>query len=159
MNGTQVRLKDVIRLSPGPISAARGIKIISQGEADRILNASPKERREMVEDALGLKLYQHKKVESERSLKRRAARVVFHFPVPFSIFSTWRAKEIQIAERFSRRTDLFGLLDGCPVSSSFRSLLDLFVLIRASSRARSSTISRRFLGRRIQNAVCFALRK
>ncbi|MBI4133415.1 hypothetical protein HY478_02265, partial [Candidatus Uhrbacteria bacterium] len=46
-----------------------GYQIISQGEADRILNASPRERREMVEDALGLKLYQHKKVESERKLQ------------------------------------------------------------------------------------------
>src|SRR5580704_8796270 len=69
MNGTQVRLKDVIRLLAGANIGGSGYQIISQGEADRILNASPKERREMVEDALGLKLYQHKKVESERKLE------------------------------------------------------------------------------------------
>src|SRR3990167_11567411 len=68
LNGTQVRLKDVIRLLAGANIGGSGYKIISQGEADRILNASPKERREMVEDALGLKLYQHKKIESERKL-------------------------------------------------------------------------------------------
>jgi chromosome segregation ATPase len=69
MNGTQVRLKDVIRLLAGANIGGSGYQIISQGEADRILNASPRERREMVEDALGLKLYQHKKLESERKLE------------------------------------------------------------------------------------------
>jgi chromosome segregation protein len=68
INGSQVRLKDVIRLLAGANIGGSGYQIISQGEADRILNASPRERREMIEDALGLKLYQHKKAESERKL-------------------------------------------------------------------------------------------
>ena len=75
LNGTQVRLKDVIRLLAGANIGGSGYQIISQGEADRILNASPKERREMVEDALGLKLYQHKKAESERKLEETAANI------------------------------------------------------------------------------------
>ena len=72
LNGSQVRLKDVIRLLAGANIGGSGYQIISQGEADRILNASAKERREMVEDALGLKLYQHKKAESERKLEETA---------------------------------------------------------------------------------------
>lgn len=68
LNGTQVRLKDIVRLLAGANIGGSGYHIISQGEADRILNASPRERREMVEDSLGLKLYQHKKIESERQL-------------------------------------------------------------------------------------------
>lgn len=75
LNGTQVRLKDVIRLLAGANIGGSGYQIISQGEADRILNASPKERREMVEDALGLKLYQHKKAESERKLEETASNI------------------------------------------------------------------------------------
>lgn len=75
LNGSQVRLKDVIRLLAGANIGGSGYQIISQGEADRILNASPKERREMVEDALGLKLYQHKKVESERKLEETAVNI------------------------------------------------------------------------------------
>lgn len=73
LNGTHVRLKDIIRLLAGANIGGSGYQIISQGEADRILNASPRERREMVEDALGLKLYQHKKAESERKLAETAA--------------------------------------------------------------------------------------
>ena len=75
LNGTQVRLKDVIRLLAGANIGGSGYQIISQGEADRILNASPRERREMVEDALGLKLYQHKKAESERKLDETASNI------------------------------------------------------------------------------------
>lgn len=75
MNGSVVRLKDVIRILAGANIGGSGYQIISQGEADRILNASPKERREMVEDALGLKLYQHKKAESERKLEETAANI------------------------------------------------------------------------------------
>jgi len=74
LNGSQVRLKDVIRLLAGANIGGSGYQIISQGEADRILTASPKERREMVEDALGLKLYQHKK-ESERKLEETATNI------------------------------------------------------------------------------------
>ncbi|MBI5644579.1 AAA family ATPase [Candidatus Kaiserbacteria bacterium] len=75
LNGTQVRLKDVIRLLAGANIGGSGYQIISQGEADRILNASPRERREMVEDALGLKLYQHKKAESERKLEETGVNI------------------------------------------------------------------------------------
>ncbi len=75
LNGTVVRLKDVIRLLAGANIGGSGYQIISQGEADRILNASPKERREMVEDALGLKLYQHKKAESERKLEETGVNI------------------------------------------------------------------------------------
>lgn len=75
LNGSQVRLKDVIRLLAGANIGGSGYQIISQGEADRILNASPRERREMVEDALGLKLFQHKKAESERKLEETALNI------------------------------------------------------------------------------------
>jgi chromosome segregation ATPase len=75
LNGSQVRLKDVIRLLAGANIGGSGYQIISQGEADRILNASPRERREMVEDALGLKLYQHKKAESQKKLEETAINI------------------------------------------------------------------------------------
>ena len=70
LNGTEVRLKDIHNLLASVNIGSSGHHIISQGEADRILNANPKERREMVEDALGLKIYQYKIKESERKLER-----------------------------------------------------------------------------------------
>jgi chromosome segregation protein len=70
INGSKVRLKDVQELLSAANIGPTGHHIISQGEADRILSASPKERREMIEDALGLKIYQFKKVEAEKKLKK-----------------------------------------------------------------------------------------
>ena len=70
LNGTEVRLKDIHNLLASVNIGSSGHHIISQGEADRILNASPKERKMMVEDALGLKIYQYKIKESERKLER-----------------------------------------------------------------------------------------
>ncbi|OGI63343.1 hypothetical protein A2818_01360 [Candidatus Nomurabacteria bacterium RIFCSPHIGHO2_01_FULL_40_12] len=70
LNGTEVRLKDIHNLLASVNIGSSGHHIISQGEADRILNASSKDRREMVEDALGLKIYQLKIKESERKLLR-----------------------------------------------------------------------------------------
>jgi chromosome segregation ATPase len=70
INGSKVRLKDVHELlSKGNIGAS-GHHIISQGEADRILSASPKERKVMIEDALGLRVYQLKKKESAKKLEK-----------------------------------------------------------------------------------------
>ncbi|MFA6295323.1 MAG: AAA family ATPase [Candidatus Paceibacterota bacterium] len=69
LNGSQVRLKDIVELLASAHIGSTGHHIISQGEADRILSASIHERREMVEDALGLKIYQWKKLESIRKLE------------------------------------------------------------------------------------------
>jgi chromosome segregation ATPase len=70
LNGSQVRLKDIVEILAGAHIGATGHHIISQGAADRILSASIRERREMIEDALGLKVYQWKKLESIRKLER-----------------------------------------------------------------------------------------
>jgi len=70
INGSVVRLKDVHELLAGAHIGSTGHHIISQGEADRVISAGAKERREMIEDALGLKVYQLKKSESERKLSK-----------------------------------------------------------------------------------------
>ncbi|MBI4059602.1 AAA family ATPase, partial [Candidatus Giovannonibacteria bacterium] len=69
LNGSQVRLKDIIELLARVGFGSSQHHIIGQGEADRILYASPRERREMIEDALGLKIFQIKRLEAERKLE------------------------------------------------------------------------------------------
>ena len=70
LNGSEVRLKDINNLLSSVNIGSSGHHIISQGEADRILNTTSKDRREMVEDALGLKIYQYKIKESQRKLEK-----------------------------------------------------------------------------------------
>jgi len=68
INGSQVRLRDILELLAEAHIGLSGHLIISQGESDRILSASNRQRREMVEDALGLKMFQYKKQEGEKKL-------------------------------------------------------------------------------------------
>jgi len=69
LNDEEVRLKDVIDFFARSKLGARGMNIIGQGDSDMILKASPLERREMVEETLGLKEFILKKNSAERELK------------------------------------------------------------------------------------------
>ncbi|KND49749.1 MAG: chromosome segregation protein [Parcubacteria bacterium C7867-008] len=75
LNGSKVRLRDIQELLAGANIGETGHHIISQGEADRILLANPRERRAMLEDALGLKGFEFRKQEAERKLERTDANV------------------------------------------------------------------------------------
>jgi len=75
INDSPVRLKDITELLGSVGLGASSHHIISQGEADRFLNASAKERKEMIEEALGLKIYQIKKADAERRLEKTAENI------------------------------------------------------------------------------------
>lgn len=68
INGNSVRLRDIIELLAEANIGSSGHHIISQGEADRLLSSSNKDRKEMIEEALGLKLCQYRKEESQKRL-------------------------------------------------------------------------------------------
>ncbi len=70
LNNTEVRLKDILELVASVNIGSSGHHIISQGEADRLLSANAKDRRGMIEDALGLRVYQYRLRESERKLDK-----------------------------------------------------------------------------------------
>lgn len=70
INGTSVRLKDIVELLSAAHIGSSAHHIISQGETDRFLFSSIRERRIMIEDALGLRIYQYKINESEKKLKK-----------------------------------------------------------------------------------------
>ena len=75
VNDSPARLKDVAELLSNVGLGASSHHIISQGEADRFLSASPKDRKEMIEEALGLKIYQIKKMDAERRLEKAAENI------------------------------------------------------------------------------------
>lgn len=70
INGSKVRLRDIEELLAGANIGETGHHIISQGEADRILLANARERRTMLEDALGLKVYEFKKNDAQKKLEK-----------------------------------------------------------------------------------------
>jgi len=69
VNGSRVRLQDVIDLLAKAGIGRESYSIINQGMADAVLNTSPLERRTIIEDAAGVKHYQIKKERSIRKLE------------------------------------------------------------------------------------------
>jgi chromosome segregation protein len=69
INKAEVRLKDLIDFFAQARLGARGFVVVTQGNSDMFIQASPSVRREMIEEMLGLREYQLKKEEAERRLK------------------------------------------------------------------------------------------
>lgn len=69
INKSQVRLKDVVDFFAQSKMGTKGFSIVNQGNADLFVKASPQERRDMMEEILGLRQFQIKKHESKLKLK------------------------------------------------------------------------------------------
>jgi chromosome segregation protein len=70
LNGSPVRLRDIVEMLAKAHIGSTGHHIISQGEADRILSVNTRERKSMIEEALGLKIYHYKKEEGLKKLEK-----------------------------------------------------------------------------------------
>lgn len=68
INGQRARLKDVQGLLEQGHVGARSYATIEQGRIDQILNAKPKDRRQIIEDAAGIGGYKHKRRLAEMKL-------------------------------------------------------------------------------------------
>lgn len=69
INGSRVRLQDVVDLLAKAGIGRESYSIINQGMADAVLNATPLERRTIIEDVAGVKQYQIKKERALRKLE------------------------------------------------------------------------------------------
>ncbi|MBI5138301.1 MAG: AAA family ATPase [Candidatus Vogelbacteria bacterium] len=70
LNQSKVRLMDIVELMASVGLGSSSHYIISQGEADRMLSVNQKERMKMVEDALGLTVFEIKRKEAGRKLDK-----------------------------------------------------------------------------------------
>ncbi len=70
INDSSVRLKDIIEFLAKIGLSGKKYLIINQGETDRILTLSAIERREAIEDALGLKIYHLKLKEASQKIEK-----------------------------------------------------------------------------------------
>ena len=134
INHTEVRLKDVVDLLASVNIGSSGHHIISQGEADRVLNASNKERRSMIEDALGLKVYQFRIKESTRKLDKTLVNIkeVQALRREIAPHLAFLKKQVQIVERAREmREELRGLYktylstEGTYIKKESKRLVDL----------------------------------
>lgn len=107
INGSKARLRDIQELLASANIGETGHHIISQGEADRILSAHPRERRAMLEDALGLKVFEFKKQEAERKLEKteenmREVEAIRRELAPHIRFLQKQVEKLERAEELAR---------------------------------------------------------
>ncbi len=69
LNKAEVLLRDLVDFFAKARMGSRGLIIIGQGDSDLFIRSTPAERREMIEELLGLREYQLKKGDAERRLK------------------------------------------------------------------------------------------
>jgi len=69
LNKSEILLRDLIDFFAKARLGSRGLIIIGQGDSDLFIRSTPLERREMIEEILGLREYQLKKADAERRLK------------------------------------------------------------------------------------------
>jgi len=112
INGSRVRLRDIEELLAGANIGETGHHIISQGESDRILLANTHDRRAMLEDALGLTMYEFKKQEAQRKLAKTEENIaqvnsLRRELAPHLRFLENQVKKLERADEL--RTELIGL--------------------------------------------------
>ena len=69
LNKSEILLRDLIDFFAKARLGSRGLVIVTQGNSDVFIQATPQERREMIEEILGLREYQLKKSDAEKRLK------------------------------------------------------------------------------------------
>lgn len=76
INGRIARLKDIRDLFLDTGIGADAYSIIEQGKVDRMLLASPMERRVIFEEAAGIAKYRQRRVESQRKLEKTETNLI-----------------------------------------------------------------------------------
>ncbi len=69
LNDAEVRLKDIIDFFAKSRLGTKGFSIVNQGDSDLFVRSTPKERRAMLEEILGLRQFQLKKHDADLKLK------------------------------------------------------------------------------------------
>jgi chromosome segregation protein len=70
INGKPCRLKDIRDMCRGTGVGVDAYSLIEQGKVDKLLQASPKDRRAIFEEAAGISRFKAKKIEAQRRLER-----------------------------------------------------------------------------------------
>ena len=68
MNDAGILLRDLVPMLARARLGSRGLTMVGQGQSDVFVKSSPQDRREMIEEVLGLREFRLKKTQAERRL-------------------------------------------------------------------------------------------
>ncbi|MBI5421455.1 MAG: AAA family ATPase [Parcubacteria group bacterium] len=102
LNREEVRLKDIIEMCARAKIGTKGVTIVNQGEVDHFIRVTPEKRRELIEEAVGLKEYQLKQNETITKLASAEQNLVQTKTLLEEITPHLRSLK-RSAERYTRR--------------------------------------------------------
>ncbi|MEE2641881.1 MAG: chromosome segregation protein SMC [Planctomycetota bacterium] len=107
INGDPCRLKDIRELFRGTGIGTDAYSLIEQGKVDRLLQASPRDRRAIFEEAAGISRFKAKKVEAQRRLARVDQNLLRLSDIVEEVGSRYRSVKAQAskASRYKEHSD------------------------------------------------------
>ncbi len=107
INKIQCRLKDIRSLLLDTRAGSKGHTVIAQGQIDQILNASPQDRRELIEETAGIVRYKKQKAEALRKLDATQQNLLRVRDIVAEV-----KKQLNSLERQARQARTFQTLQG-----------------------------------------------
>lgn len=132
INGEACRLKDIRNLFRGTGIGTDAYSLIEQGKVERLLQASPRDRRAIFEEAAGISRFKAKKIEAERRLERVQANLVRLADIVEEVGSRYRSVKNQ-ASRAARYRDLTTRLQQLRTFVGFKDYRGLAARIEAAA--------------------------
>ncbi len=107
LNKVHCRLKDIRSLLLDTRAGSKGHTVIAQGQIDQILNASPQDRRELIEETAGIVRYKKQKAEALRKLDTTQQNLLRVRDIVTEV-----KKQLNSLERQARQARAFQTLQG-----------------------------------------------
>lgn len=149
LNGQTCRLKDIKDLFRGTGVGVDAYSLIEQGKVDRMLQASPKDRRTIFEEAAGISRFNAKKVEANRRLGRvdqnltRLKDIVDEVHTRLNALKNQASKAQRYREMTSRLQELrlrLGWTEHCQLAEKQTRLSEKLDRLRSDSDAKQSEL-------------------
>jgi chromosome segregation protein len=107
INKVPCRLKDIRSLLVDTRAGSKGHTVIAQGQIDQVLNASPQDRRELIEETAGIVRYKKQKAEALRKLEATQQNLLRVRDIVAEV-----KKQLNSLERQARQARTFQTLQG-----------------------------------------------
>lgn len=142
INGEPCRLKDIRNLVRGTGVGADAYSLIEQGKVDQLLQASPRERRAIFEEAAGISRFKAKKVEAERRLGRVEQNLVRLADIVEEVGNRYRKIQSQAskAARYKQYTERLQALRTHVGAKDWRDFTKLLDEIEAEKSELTTTV-------------------
>ncbi len=125
LNGSKCRLRDIREILAGTGIGTESYSILEQGKIDLLLQASPKERRVIFEEAAGISKYRMRRDEALRQLLRTEDNLARLNDLLSEIEKRIRSVRIQ-AGRARRYRELLAELRSCRLQAAWHDLMRFY---------------------------------